>query len=79
MPIIKRAYDVFMVVMVGIGTFYNGAYKSYSLIMDTGGTHIWIQCEDCKKKPEGHCYPQKEDYFPKSMSASYIPLNPITL
>ncbi|KAE9612352.1 putative nepenthesin [Lupinus albus] len=60
-----------MVVEVGIGTFNNGAYKSYLLVMDTVSSDIWTQCEDCKLQPEGYCYPQKEEYFPNSKSKSY--------
>ncbi|CAL0314766.1 unnamed protein product [Lupinus luteus] len=76
MPVIKRVRSTTMVVEVGIGTFNDGSYKSYLLTIDTGSTHIWIQCEDCRLKPKGHCYPQKDDYFPNSKSKSYIPLNP---
>ncbi|CAL0316983.1 unnamed protein product [Lupinus luteus] len=74
-PVITKIRDSLMVVEIGIGTFNNGAYKSYLLMMDTGGTNIWIQCEDCLK-PKGNCYPQKEDYFPNSKSISYLPYKP---
>ncbi|CAL0316664.1 unnamed protein product [Lupinus luteus] len=75
-PAIKRIPTAFMLVEVGIGTFDNNAYKSYLLVMDTGSTLVWTQCEDCKVPPEGRCYPQKEDYFPSSKSKSYIPSKP---
>ncbi|KAE9595298.1 putative nepenthesin [Lupinus albus] len=75
-PVIKKKGITSMVVEVGIGTFDNGAYRSYLLIMDTGSNDIWVQCEDCQSQPNGHCYPQKEDYFPNTKSKSYMPFNP---
>ncbi|CAL0308596.1 unnamed protein product [Lupinus luteus] len=65
-----------MLVEIGIGTFDNDAYKSYLMVIDTASSTIWIQCEDCRKPPEGHCFPQKEDPFPNSKSKSYIPSEP---
>ncbi|CAL0317339.1 unnamed protein product [Lupinus luteus] len=75
-PVIRRTPTSNMLVEVGIGTFSDGSYKSYLLVMDTGGKIIWTQCEGCRQKPSGHCYSQKEDYFSNSKSKSYIPFNP---
>ncbi|CAL0307727.1 unnamed protein product [Lupinus luteus] len=69
---IKRIPTANMLVEVGIGTFNNNAYKSYLLVMDTGSTLIWTQCVGCKFTYGGHCYLQKEDFFPNTESKSYI-------
>ncbi|KAF1894667.1 hypothetical protein Lal_00027045 [Lupinus albus] len=72
-PVMKQVHSATMVLEVGIGTFENGAYKSYLQAMDTRSSKIWTQCEDCRRQ---HCYSQKDEYFPNSKSKSYMALNP---
>ncbi|CAL0317340.1 unnamed protein product [Lupinus luteus] len=75
-PIMRNTILSLPMVEVGIGTFNNDAYKSYFLVMDTGSSFTWTQCEGCRVKPKGNCFPQEEDYFPNSKSKSYVPFNP---
>ncbi|CAL0314742.1 unnamed protein product [Lupinus luteus] len=57
MDVIKKEHVSFMVVEVGIGTFHEGANKSYLLKMSTMSDITWTQREDCRTFDNGHCYP----------------------
>ncbi|XP_061351029.1 aspartic proteinase nepenthesin-2-like [Gastrolobium bilobum] len=74
-PIVPK-YNAFMLVKVGIGTFTgNPSYMSYLLVLDTGSSLTWVQCEGCahksKRSDRRHCYPQKNKLFSNSTSKSY--------
>lgn len=77
-PPIERKFESSFVVKVGLGTFefdegLPSTSKSYYLILDTGSSLTWTQCEDCKL-PGNACYKQKDAPFPNKHSKSYDPL-----
>ncbi|KAL3632970.1 hypothetical protein CASFOL_025954 [Castilleja foliolosa] len=58
------------IVNIGIGTFNKKLpYKEYYLLMDTGSSHVWLQCEGCTE-----CFKQKLPPFPKDKSSSFRPI-----
>ncbi|XP_061351027.1 aspartic proteinase CDR1-like [Gastrolobium bilobum] len=76
-PIEPLKNNAAMLVKVGIGTFPgNPSYISYLLLLDTGSSLTWVQCEGCADKHERgrHCYPQKDKLFSNSTSESYSDL-----
>ncbi|GER24776.1 eukaryotic aspartyl protease family protein [Striga asiatica] len=57
-------------VKIGIGTFNSKPpYKEYYLLMDTGSSLVWLQCEGCTK-----CFKQIPKPFPKGNSSSFRPI-----
>ncbi|KAJ8421125.1 hypothetical protein Cgig2_022526 [Carnegiea gigantea] len=73
LPVEVKQYGIH-VVKISIGTLTNEkpTYKSYYLVMDTGSSLIWLQCEGCKKN--NRCFKQEDPPFPSTASQTCRPL-----
>lgn len=63
--------DFNYIIKISIGTFnaINPPFKDYYLIMDTGSSFTWMQCEGCTT-----CFKQNPAPFPKNRSTSFHPI-----